>query len=411
MSSRREAAARISSSSSHARSASTTEIGCRRSTFQTLTSPALTRRGYRRRRCYRSAAVRATATLMLTFASDAHRQHHPRQPFHDRDGLIVPPEVPERAERIRAAIDAAGIPPSRHRPRTGSNQCCACTPQDYLDFLEHAHATLADDDGRARRRRSGPVRTRDPRPTAPRAAASAIADLGWYSHDNDAILAGTWAAAVGAVDVTLSAWRRRRRRSRRLPRTRSRGRRATTRPPTPTPATASSTTRRSRRRPGPTAAPGRDPRRRLPPRQRHAADLLRARRRVFVSLHADPARRVPVLPRATPPNAAPGRGDGFTHNFPLPLGTAWDALRSGARRPRPAITSFGPDALVVSLGVDTAAEDPDTFRLVADDFTRIGARDRRASALPTLLVQEGGYDLERDRPQRRERAARQWSDA
>ena len=24
--------------------------------------------------------------VMLTFASDAHRRHHPRQPFHDRDG-------------------------------------------------------------------------------------------------------------------------------------------------------------------------------------------------------------------------------------------------------------------------------------------------------------------------------------
>jgi len=41
---------------------------------------------------------------MLTFASDAHRQHHPRQPFHDQGRLIDPPEVPERAERIRAAI-------------------------------------------------------------------------------------------------------------------------------------------------------------------------------------------------------------------------------------------------------------------------------------------------------------------
>src|SRR5205085_10527770 len=55
--------------------------------------------------------------VMLTFASDAHRQHHPRQPFHDRDGLTVPPEVPERAERIRAAIEDVGFaiePPTEH---------------------------------------------------------------------------------------------------------------------------------------------------------------------------------------------------------------------------------------------------------------------------------------------------------
>ena len=56
------------------------------------------------------------------------------------------------------------------------------------------------------------------------------------------------------------------------------------------------------------------------------------------------------------------------------------------------IARFGADALVVSLGVDTAAEDYDTFQLGADDFTPHGRRDRRAG-LPTVLVQEGGYDL------------------
>ena len=56
------------------------------------------------------------------------------------------------------------------------------------------------------------------------------------------------------------------------------------------------------------------------------------------------------------------------------------------------IRRFAPDALVVSLGVDTAAEDYDTFELGADDFMRIGA-EIGALGLPTLLVQEGGYDL------------------
>ena len=47
----------------------------------------------------------------------------------------------------------------------------------------------------------------------------------------------------------------------------------------------------------------------------------------------------------------------------------------------------------MSLGVDTAAEDPDTFRLVADDFPRIGAAIGTLG-LPTLVVQEGGYGLD-----------------
>src|SRR5258708_32656189 len=77
--------------------------------------------------------------VMLTFASDAHRQHHPRQPFHDRDGLTVPPEVPERAERIRAAIAAAGFAveaPTGY----GLDPVRRVHTEPYLSFLEHAHA-------------------------------------------------------------------------------------------------------------------------------------------------------------------------------------------------------------------------------------------------------------------------------
>ncbi|MFK5098218.1 hypothetical protein ACI4A6_27735, partial [Klebsiella pneumoniae] len=50
-----------------------------------------------------------------------------------------------------------------------------------------------------------------------------------------------------------------------------------------------------------------------------------------------------------------------------------------------------PDALVVSLGVDTFAEDPIShFKLRGADFTGIGTRIK-ALARPTLFVMEGGY--------------------
>jgi acetoin utilization deacetylase AcuC-like enzyme len=60
-----------------------------------------------------------------------------------------------------------------------------------------------------------------------------------------------------------------------------------------------------------------------------------------------------------------------------------------------AISDFGAVRLVVSLGADTLADDPvgqfaltpDTFSLMADRIGRLG--------LPTLVVQEGGYDLTR----------------
>src|SRR3954468_1025720 len=123
---------------------------------------------------------------MLTFASDAHRQHHPRQPFHDRGRMVDPPEVPERAERIRAAIADADIGPIL-APVVHSLDAARRVHSDaYLEFLEHVHAhwcaaTNAPDDAEAvpyaRAIRGQP--RRDPH--------HPIEALGWYSHDADAI--------------------------------------------------------------------------------------------------------------------------------------------------------------------------------------------------------------------------------
>ena len=53
----------------------------------------------------------------------------------------------------------------------------------------------------------------------------------------------------------------------------------------------------------------------------------------------------------------------------------------------------GVDALVVALGVDAAAGDPNApLRVSEDGFRRAGAL-LGATALPTVVVQEGGYDL------------------
>ena len=71
----------------------------------------------------------------------------------------------------------------------------------------------------------------------------------------------------------------------------------------------------------------------------------------------------------------------------MPWTCGSNALDAGLRR----IRTFGADALVVSLGLDTFAGDPiSTFRLQAADYLHLGQRLARL-ALPTILVLEGGY--------------------
>jgi acetoin utilization deacetylase AcuC-like enzyme len=326
---------------------------------------------------------------MLTFASDAHRQHHPRQPFHDRDGLTVPPEVPERAERIRAAVDAAGFPVE---PPTayGRAPVLRVHAPPYLDFLEHAHArwralTDAPPDGEA----VPYARAIRGQPLPP--VRSVIADLGWYSHDNDAILAGTWAAAAGAVDVTMSSWEA-------VAGGRVSAAYALARPPGHHAAADSYAGYCFLNNAAIAAQAWTDRGARvaiLDVDYHHGngtQQIFYERDDVlFVSLHADPTDEYPFfLGHAT--ERGSGRGDGFTRNFPLPLGTAWDAYGPALDAAASLVARFGADALVVSLGVDTAAEDPDRFELTGDDFSRLGAKIG-ALRLPTLLVQEGGYEL------------------
>ncbi len=56
------------------------------------------------------------------------------------------------------------------------------------------------------------------------------------------------------------------------------------------------------------------------------------------------------------------------------------------------VRAHGAEALVVSLGVDAAASDPESpLQVTADGYRQAGAR---IGALgPAVVVQEGGYDL------------------
>jgi acetoin utilization deacetylase AcuC-like enzyme len=114
---------------------------------------------------------------------------------------------------------------------------------------------------------------------------------------------------------------------------------------------------------------------------------------LVVSLHADPRVEYPYFLGYADERGA-GAGEGFTGNYPLPFGTAWDtygvALEAACRQ----VEGFAPDVVVVSLGVDTYEHDPiSQFRLGTGDFTRLGARLARLGR-PTLFVLEGGYAVD-----------------
>ena len=107
-----------------------------------------------------------------------------------------------------------------------------------------------------------------------------------------------------------------------------------------------------------------------------------------------PGRRlVPPLPRLRR-GGRRRRGEGANRNLPLAPGSddgpwleAVGALADWA-------AAQGARALVVPLGVDAAAGDPESPLTVTAAGYREAGRTLGALGLPTVIVQEGGYDLE-----------------
>jgi acetoin utilization deacetylase AcuC-like enzyme len=114
----------------------------------------------------------------------------------------------------------------------------------------------------------------------------------------------------------------------------------------------------------------------------------------YVSLHADPAGAYPWFSgHRDEVGAGPGRGT--THNHPLPPGTDDATYLRSLADACATIASSGVEALVVSLGVDTADTDPvGGLGLSPAAYAGIGAMVG-ALGLPTVSLQEGGYDLAR----------------
>ena len=114
---------------------------------------------------------------------------------------------------------------------------------------------------------------------------------------------------------------------------------------------------------------------------------------LFLSIHGDPRTEYPFF-LGHADETGRGAGEGYNRNYPLAAGSRnamwFDALGDAVRR----LNAFKPDAVVVSLGVDTFADDPiSKFQLREPEYLRLGAQIA-ALQLPTVFILEGGYAVE-----------------
>ena len=123
-----------------------------------------------------------------------------------------------------------------------------------------------------------------------------------------------------------------------------------------------------------------------------AQNIFYKRSDVFtISLHGHPHFAYPYFSGFSDERGV-GAGKGYNVNIPLPEEVDGErycqVLSEAVRR----VARFKPQFLVVALGLDTAKEDPTgSWSLAADNFEAVG-KMIGSLCLPTLVVQEGGYD-------------------
>ncbi|MCT8972427.1 histone deacetylase family protein [Microbaculum marinisediminis] len=113
----------------------------------------------------------------------------------------------------------------------------------------------------------------------------------------------------------------------------------------------------------------------------------------FLSLHGDPRQEYPYFLGYADEIGA-GRGEGYNVNYPMEWGTAYDAWGQALKDACHEVASYAPDAVVVSLGVDTFEKDPiSQFKLKSPDYLDIG-KTMAGLGLPTVILMEGGYAVD-----------------
>jgi acetoin utilization deacetylase AcuC-like enzyme len=114
---------------------------------------------------------------------------------------------------------------------------------------------------------------------------------------------------------------------------------------------------------------------------------------LYGSVHIDPAAGWFPHVVGYADETGAGLGQGATRNLPLPErsgdGPWLDAVADLTRW----AVAGGCTALVVSLGVDAAADDPESPLLITEQGYRVAGALLGSTGLPSVIVQEGGYHL------------------
>jgi acetoin utilization deacetylase AcuC-like enzyme len=337
--------------------------------------------------------------FMKIFYSDAHLQHNP--PFEIFDGGEKVPnfEVPERAERILAALKATRwaeiLPPEDF----GIDPILAIHAADYIAFLRSAFdewLSAATDTDYAKSALL--PATFPPGGWRKHVPQSLLGKAGYYMMDLSApIVAGTYAAALASANCALSG---------------AKAISTSVYPlQNPLPASAFALCRPPGHHAGRAncggycyinnaavaanwlSAHGKTA---LLDIDYHAGngtqDIFYARGDVLtISIHADPNFEYPYYAGYADETGV-GAGFGYHRNFPLPLGADDSLYNSALSEALGLIKAFGAQYLVVSAGMDLYGGDPLGKVKVSRDGIRQIGKTIAALNRSTLIVMEGGYN-------------------
>jgi acetoin utilization deacetylase AcuC-like enzyme len=113
---------------------------------------------------------------------------------------------------------------------------------------------------------------------------------------------------------------------------------------------------------------------------------------LFLSLHSHPKQDYPYF-LGYEDELGEAAGEGYNQNYPLLWGTDWSQYQPSLAAAIARIAAYSPDAVVVSLGVDTFEQDPiSRFCFKSEDYLHLGAMISQLNK-PTLFVMEGGYAI------------------